>query len=65
MALGNSLNEPGSERLTAAERRAAGMSTSIVHHDFTIGGPEIDVSGVMKDGREEPLMVGGSWHSPL
>jgi aminopeptidase len=65
MALGNSLNEPGSERLTAAERRAAGMSTSIVHHDFTIGGPEINVSGVVKDGREEPLMTAGSWHSPL
>jgi aminopeptidase len=64
MALGNGLTEPGSERMTAAERRAAGMSTSIVHHDFTIGGPEIDVSGVMKDGREEPLMVGGSWQSP-
>jgi leucyl aminopeptidase (aminopeptidase T) len=40
------------------------MSTSIVHHDFTIGGPQIDVSGVLKDGREEPLMVGGSWHAP-
>jgi leucyl aminopeptidase (aminopeptidase T) len=47
------------------ERRAAGMSTSIVHHDFTIGGPEINVSGVMKDGREELLMIGGSWHSLL
>jgi aminopeptidase len=52
------------ERLTIDERRAAGMSTSIVHHDFTIGGPEVDVSAVTKDGREEPLMVGGSWHSP-
>jgi len=39
------------------------MSTSIVHHDFTIGGPEIDVSGMTNDGREEPLMVGGSWLS--
>jgi aminopeptidase len=67
IALGNGITGVvrGSERLTADERRAAGMSTSIVHHDFTIGGPEIDVSGMMKDGREEPLMVGGSWHSPL
>jgi aminopeptidase len=67
MALGNGITGVvrGSERLTADERRAAGMSTSIVHHDFTIGGPEIDVSGVMKDGREEPLMVSGGWHSPL
>jgi len=66
MALGNGITGvvAGSERLTADERRAAGMSTSIVHHDFTIGGPEIDISGVTKDGREEPLMVGGSWQSP-
>ncbi len=66
MALGNGITGVvrGSERKTADERRAAGMSTSIVHHDFTIGGPEIDVSGVMKDGLEEPLMVGGRWQSP-
>jgi aminopeptidase len=66
MALGNGITGVvrGSEQLTADERRAAGMSTSIVHNDFTIGGPEIDVWGVMKDGREEPLMVGGSWQSP-
>lgn len=66
MALGNGITGVvrGSERLSADERRAAGMSTSIVHHDFTIGGPGIDVSGVLKDGREEPLMVGGSWQSP-
>jgi aminopeptidase len=66
MALGNGITGVvgGSERLTSDERRAAGMSTSIVHHDFTIGGPEIDVSGVTKDGREEPLMVGGRWQSP-
>jgi len=29
----------GNECLTAAERRVAGISTSIVHHDFTIGAP--------------------------
>jgi aminopeptidase len=67
MALGNGITGVvrGSERLTADERRAAGMSTSIVHHDFTIGGPDINIFGVRKDGREEPLMVAGSWHSPL
>jgi aminopeptidase len=67
MALGNGITGVvrGSDQLTVDERRAAGISTSIVHHDFTIGGPQIDVFGVMKDGREEPLMVGGSWHSPL
>lgn len=64
IALGNGLTPPGTAGMTAAERRAAGISTSIVHHDFTIGGPEIDVSGVTKDGQEEPLMVGGNWYSP-
>jgi aminopeptidase len=63
MALGNGLTEPGTEGMTAAERRAVGMSSSSVHHDFTIGGPEIDVAGVLRDGREEPLMVGGNWQS--
>jgi aminopeptidase len=65
MALGNGLTEPGSEGMTADERLAAGLSTSIVHHDFTIGGPEIEVSGVTKGGREEPLLVGGNWCAPL
>jgi len=64
MALGWGLTEPGTEGMTAAERRQAGMSTSSVHHDFMIGSPEIDVSGVTKSGREEPLMVGGNWQSP-
>jgi aminopeptidase len=66
MALGNGITGVvrGSERLTADERRAVGMSTSIVHNDFAIGGPEVDVCGVMKDGREETLMVAGSWQSP-
>ena len=67
MSLGNGITGVvrGSERLSADERRAAGMSTSVVHNDFTIGGREVDVFGVAKDGREEPLMVGGSWQSPL
>jgi aminopeptidase len=64
IALGNGLREPGTEGMTPAERRAAGISASIVHHDFTIGGPEVDVSGVTKDGKEEPLMVGGNWQAP-
>jgi aminopeptidase len=61
MALGWGLTEPGTEGMTPAQRRAAGMSTSTVHRDFMIGGPEIDVAGVTKDGQEEPLLVGGDW----
>jgi aminopeptidase len=64
LALGWGLTEPGTEGMTANERRMAGMSTSNVHRDFMIGGPEVDVAGVRKDGREEPVMVGGHWQSP-
>jgi aminopeptidase len=67
MALGNGITGAvhGAGRLTADERRAAGISTSMVHHDFTIGGPQIEVWGRTKDGHEEPVMIGGSWYSPL
>lgn len=56
---------PGSDGLTAAEQQAAGMSISTVHHDFMIGGSEVDVFGVTEDGREEPIIVGGDWQHTL
>jgi aminopeptidase len=52
---------PGTDRLTAAEKQAAGMSMSTVHYDFMIGGSDVDVFGVMANGVEEPIMVGGRW----
>jgi aminopeptidase len=63
IALGNSYTDtvPGSELLTAAERQAAGMSSSNVQYDFMIGGPSVDVFGVRSDGTEEPIMVQGDW----
>ena len=36
-------------------------SSSNVHYDFMIGGPDVDVFGVRKDGSEEPIMVQGDW----
>jgi aminopeptidase len=63
IALGQSYADMvlGSERLTAAEQQAAGMSSSSVHHDFMIGGSEVDVFGVTEDGAEQPIMLGGTW----
>jgi hypothetical protein len=26
-----------------------------------IGGPEVDVTGVTRDGRELPVLIGGRW----
>jgi aminopeptidase len=63
IAVGNSYTEtvPGADAMTEAEREAAGMSISSVHYDFMIGGPEVDVFGVRKDGSEEPIMLRGRW----
>lgn len=63
IAFGQSYTDtiPGSDQLTAAEQQAAGLSMSTVHYDFMIGGPEVDVLGVMTNGVEEPIMVEGRW----
>jgi aminopeptidase len=67
IALGDSYTDtvPGSELLSSAERQAAGMSSSLVHYDFMIGGPEVDVFGVKRNGGQEAIMGGGGWQLPL
>ena len=64
IAFGLSYTEtvPGAEAMTDDEREAAGMAISNVHYDFMIGGTDIDVFGITKDGAEEAVMVAGQWH---
>ena len=37
------------------------INISGVHTDFMIGGPEIDITGVTRDGREIPVLMGEKW----
>lgn len=54
-------NLQGGNDMDAQQRKQAGMNASIVHVDFMVGGPQVDVTGVTKDGKQVPLLVKGNW----
>lgn len=62
-ALGNAYSEniKNGAALNEAERKKAGMNNSIIHVDFMVGGPELSVTGVKKDGSRVSLLEKGNW----
>ncbi|MGI8407324.1 MAG: aminopeptidase [Actinomycetota bacterium] len=51
----------GADGLSREGSIAAGLNHSAVHTDFMIGGPELSIYGVTKDGGEVPLIVDDTW----
>jgi aminopeptidase len=51
----------GASELEPDAQAAAGVNQSRVHTDFMIGGPEVDVDGVTRDGRDVPLLRDNVW----
>lgn len=49
------------DRLTDEEKAEAGMNESLIHVDFMVGGPDVAVTGIHKDGREVLLLADGDW----
>jgi aminopeptidase len=37
------------------------VNSSAVHTDFMIGGPDLEVTGATRDGREVPVLIRGEW----
>lgn len=38
-----------------------GVNASVVHTDLMVGGPEVDVDGVTKDGEAVPILRDNTW----
>ena len=53
-----------SASLTPAELDAKGANRSVVHIDWMIGSPNVDIDGIAADGIAAPLMRAGEWVSP-
>lgn len=51
----------GGQELTWEQREQLGVNHSAVHVDFMIGGPELDVDGLARDGTPVPVMRGGDF----
>jgi aminopeptidase len=47
--------------LSPDETRARGANVSNVHTDFMVGGPEVAVDGITKDGRRVPILREDVW----
>ena len=63
IALGNAYRTSieGGADMTNEEFADAGGNKSLVHTDFMIGSPEMDIDGITADGTREPIMRQGEW----
>lgn len=63
VALGNGYPMPvdGAVGMSNEEKLASGINVSILHTDFMIGGPEVDVTGYDQEGKEVPLIRQGDF----
>ena len=49
------------EKLSASEKKKIGMNESMTHVDFMVGGPELSVIGIDKNGKEVQILKNGNW----
>jgi len=51
----------GGQDVPPDDRRAHGFNYSVIHTDFMIGGPEVEVDGITTDGDEIPIIREDQW----
>ena len=62
-AIGNAYSEniKGGAEFSDEDKKKIGMNNSIIHVDFMVGGPELSVIGVKKDGTQVQILKNGNW----
>ncbi len=63
LALGRGFNEcvRNFEKYTMEEIREHGINSSMIHVDFMIGTPDMEIDAVCEDGRIVPIFRSGTW----
>lgn len=63
LAIGNAYPSTlqGGTAMSAEELRASGANQSLIHVDFMIGSPELDIDAVTESGETFPLFRQGNW----
>jgi aminopeptidase len=51
----------GGEQMSAEQFTTAGGNDSSIHEDFMIGSNKLDIDGITKDGKTEPILRKGEW----
>ena len=51
----------GYEKRTLEEMRAMGVNDSMIHEDFMIGTPDLEITAHCRDGKTVPIFKDGGW----
>jgi aminopeptidase len=63
MALGNAyrFSLEGGEKMTSEDFVERGGNTSLIHSDFMFGSGDLDIDGILPDGKVEAVFEDGEW----
>ena len=63
LALGNGYSSclENASAYTAQEARALGVNDSMIHEDFMIGTPDMNIWGITEDGERVDIFINGGW----